>query len=85
MRGSRMGGPPVLRRQANTTNPLKTRMIPAQASRPFASLRAGSVLHELMPKKSARKLETTGLIVIAILILAITVVRYWHNINWSGR
>jgi len=38
-----------------------------------------------MPKKSARKLETTGLIVIAILILAITVVRYWHKINWSGR
>jgi len=32
-----------------------------------------------------RKLETTGLIVIAILILAITILRYWHNINWRAR
>lgn len=38
-----------------------------------------------MPQKPARKVETTGLIVIAILILAITVLRYWHNINWRGR
>jgi len=32
-----------------------------------------------------RRLETTGLIAIAILILALTVLRYWHNINWSAR
>jgi len=30
------------------------------------------------------QLETTALIVIAILILAITILRYWHNLNWSG-
>jgi len=34
---------------------------------------------------TAYKLETAGLIVIAILILALTVLRYWHNINWRGR
>jgi len=38
------------------------------------------------PRRQAhRQLETSGLIVIAILILAITVFRYWHNIHWSTR
>jgi len=32
-----------------------------------------------------RPLAITGPIVIAILILAITVFRYWHNIHWSTR
>ncbi|HJU11007.1 MAG TPA: hypothetical protein VJ728_09020 [Candidatus Binataceae bacterium] len=35
-----------------------------------------------LPHKS---LENIGLIVIAILILAITLTRYWHNIHWSLR
>jgi len=30
-------------------------------------------------------LENIGLIVIVILILAITITRYWHNIHWSTR
>lgn len=30
-------------------------------------------------------LENVGLIVIVILILAITLTRYWHNIHWSAR
>jgi hypothetical protein len=30
-------------------------------------------------------LENLGLIVIVILILAITITRYWHNIHWSAR
>lgn len=30
-------------------------------------------------------LENLGLIVIAILILAITITRYWHNIHWGMR
>jgi len=30
-------------------------------------------------------LETTGLLVIAILILVLTLVRYWHYIPWSAR
>jgi hypothetical protein len=32
-----------------------------------------------------RRLETTGVILIAILILAVTITRCWHNINWSAR
>jgi hypothetical protein len=32
-----------------------------------------------------RWLENIGLIVIVILILAITITRYWHNIHWSAR
>jgi hypothetical protein len=30
-------------------------------------------------------LETTGLLVIAVLILILTLVRYWHHISWSAR
>ena len=29
--------------------------------------------------------EATGLIVIAILILIVTLARYWHHIPWSAR
>lgn len=30
-------------------------------------------------------LETTGLLVMAILILILTLIRYWHHIPWSAR
>jgi hypothetical protein len=30
-------------------------------------------------------LETTGLLVIAVMLLVLTLVRYWQNINWSAR
>ena len=30
-------------------------------------------------------LETTGLLVMAALILILTLVRYWHNIPWNAR
>jgi hypothetical protein len=29
--------------------------------------------------------EATGLLVIALVLLALTVVRYWHYIHWSLR
>lgn len=29
--------------------------------------------------------ETAGLLLIAFLLLAITLIRYWHNIHWSLR
>jgi len=30
-------------------------------------------------------LETTGLLIIAVLVLVLFVIRYWHNIAWSAR
>jgi len=30
-------------------------------------------------------LEATGLIVISLLILILTLARYWHNIPWNAR
>jgi hypothetical protein len=30
-------------------------------------------------------LEATGLLVIAVLILVLTLIRYWHHIPWSAR
>jgi hypothetical protein len=29
--------------------------------------------------------ETAGLLLIAFLLLAITIIRYWHTIHWSLR
>ena len=29
--------------------------------------------------------ETTGLLLIAVLLLVLTVLRYWHDIHWSLR
>ena len=29
--------------------------------------------------------ETTGLLVIAVVLLVLTLVRYWHEIHWSFR
>src|SRR5207245_10100754 len=37
------------------------------------------------PKHPVYALETTGLLLIAILLLILTLIRYWHNINWSAR
>jgi hypothetical protein len=31
------------------------------------------------------KMETLGLIIILLLILALTITRSWHHINWSAR
>jgi len=30
-------------------------------------------------------LEATGLLIIAVLVLILTLIRYWHNIPWSVR
>ncbi|HZQ23448.1 MAG TPA: hypothetical protein VFA89_11675 [Terriglobales bacterium] len=37
------------------------------------------------PKHDIRAIETFGLLLIAAVILALTLIRYWHNINWSAR
>jgi hypothetical protein len=29
--------------------------------------------------------EAAGVLIIAVLILAVTLARYWHNIAWSAR
>ena len=40
--------------------------------------------HDADRTHHTRRLETLGLIAIALLILAITIARSWHNINWSA-
>ena len=37
------------------------------------------------PKPHIYTLEATGLLVIALLILIITLARHWHHIPWSAR
>jgi hypothetical protein len=41
--------------------------------------------HERHPVPEVYTLETTGLLVIAALILILTLVRYWHHIPWTAR
>jgi hypothetical protein len=36
-------------------------------------------------RHAAYATETTGLLLVALLVLALTVVRYWHVIHWSVR
>lgn len=37
------------------------------------------------PRHHVYAMETTGLLIIAATLLAITLVRYWHAIQWSLR
>jgi hypothetical protein len=37
------------------------------------------------PKLSIHRLEATGILVIAILLLILTLVRYWRHIPWGVR
>jgi len=36
-------------------------------------------------KRHVYSSETFGLLLIALLLLAITLIRYWHEIHWSWR
>lgn len=48
-------------------------------------LRARRATKGVAPQRSIQALEPLGLILIVILILAITITRSWHHINWSAR
>jgi hypothetical protein len=37
------------------------------------------------PRHAVYASETTGLLLIAILLLMLTLIRYWHEIHWSLR
>jgi hypothetical protein len=37
------------------------------------------------PRKSAGKLETQGILLIVLVIVIFTLVRYWHAIPWRLR
>lgn len=36
-------------------------------------------------RHAAYAAETTGLLIIAVLLLVLTLIRYWHSIHWSLR
>jgi hypothetical protein len=37
------------------------------------------------PKTHIYAAEATGLLIIGLMILVLTLIRYWHYINWSAR
>jgi len=41
--------------------------------------------HDPHTKLSIHRLEATGILVIAILLLILTLIRYWRYIPWSAR
>jgi hypothetical protein len=58
----------------------------------MSGVRAASPLRQSDPPPAERRprphiysVETVGLLIIALLILVLTLIRYWHNINWSAR
>jgi hypothetical protein len=55
--------------------------MPAAGSKP----RPEPKPHKRQPVPEIYTVETTGLLVIAILILILTIIRYWHHIPWSAR
>ena len=55
-------------------------MIFVPASQPK---RAPEAQHHGPPR--IETLEATGIVVIAVLILVLTLVRYWHHIPWNAR
>jgi hypothetical protein len=48
-------------------------------------MKRGEKGHGAARQRSIQKLETLGLIVVVLLILALTITRSWHHINWSAR
>jgi len=52
-------------------------------SKPGSSSGGGGKFSQ--PGRAPQWLENIGLIVIVLLILALTITRYWHNIRWSMR
>jgi len=55
--------------------------MPAAAPKPEPE-RSESSRH---PVPEVYTLETTGLLVIAAIILILTLIRYWHHIPWNWR
>jgi hypothetical protein len=51
-------------------------LVPPSTPRPSANTRKGN--------SRILRAEATGIILIALLILVITVVRYWRNIPWGA-
>lgn len=37
------------------------------------------------PRPHVYTLEASGLLIIAVLLLVLTIIRYWHHIPWSVR
>jgi hypothetical protein len=40
---------------------------------------------QVLAKRHSRKAEAIGILIVAMIVLIITLARYWHNIAWSAR
>jgi len=49
------------------------------------TLRSKSGEENRTPAQRVRHREAAGVLIIGLLILIITLVRYWHNLAWSAR
>ncbi len=60
----------------NTGVPLPEMPVPSRESQPDSPARHRHAVYAS---------EATGLLLIALLLLVLTLVRYWHDIHWSLR
>ena len=72
-----------------TTFPMAEGPIPKTASRRYnIAVLSSKFEHETTPKHQRHAVyasETSGLLLIALVLLVLTLVRYWHEIHWSLR
>ena len=77
-----------LRSSAGTSD---SEPVKAQDPRPSTPTRSYNIrVPEVPPENDGKRhavyaSETTGLVVIVLLLLVLTLARYWHNIHWSLR
>ena len=74
---------------AVATFPVTEGPIPKTSSRRYNSAVLSSKSeHQATPKHHSHAVyasETSGLLLIALVLLVLTLVRYWHEIHWSLR
>ena len=58
------------------------RVAPPDIRVPTAEQKAADLRHR---RHAVYASETTGLLLIALVLLILTLVRYWHDIHWSLR
>jgi len=54
-------------------------------NRGLLSLRSKTTGSHRTPEQRVRHREAAGVLIIGLLILAVTLLRYWHYIAWSAR
>lgn len=59
--------------------------MPAASPQPQQEPQQDPQPNQRHPKTHIYSAEATGLLIIGLMVLILTLIRYWHYINWSAR